>query len=270
MAGFFGGVDVGAAAIKAVVINREREVLGFAIRKTTTNLGELAEDAFSEALEVASVSRDEVTYIIATGFGRDNVSFADEMRTELSCHAKGGHHHFKNLKEPMAIVDIGGQDNKIIKLDSQGKMTNFKMNRKCAAGTGAFLEEIAHKLDVPLDEMDKYARRATKDIELGSFCTVFTSTEILGMIKEGETKENMVKGALISVAKRILEMEILGGVVVLTGGVIGHNPLIAEILEKQLNVDVHIPPNPQIMGAFGASLLALERHDSRTGSPGVD
>jgi predicted CoA-substrate-specific enzyme activase len=264
VAGYFGGVDVGAAAIKAVVINPEKEVLGYAIKKTTTSLGELAEAAFNEAIEASSLSRDDVDYIIATGFGRDNVSFASEMRTELSCHAKGGYHYFKQLESPMAIVDIGGQDNKIIKLDVQGKMTNFKMNRKCAAGTGAFLEEIAHKLDVPLDRMDEFARKATKDIELGSFCTVFTSTEILGMIKEGETKENMVKGALISVAKRILEMEILGGVVVLTGGVIGHNPLIAEILEKQLNVDVHIPPNPQIIGAFGASLLALERHPGRS------
>jgi len=264
VAGYYGGVDVGAAAIKSAVINQEKEVLGFAVKKTTTNLGELAETAFSEALEAASLKKDDVDYIIATGFGRDNVTFAGEMRTELSCHAKGGYHYFKYLKKPMAIIDIGGQDNKIIKLDSQGKMTNFKMNRKCAAGTGAFLEEIAHKLDVPLDKMDEYARKATKDIVLGSFCTVFTSTEILGMIKEGETKENMVKGALISVAKRILEMEILGGVIILTGGVIGHNPLIAEILEKQLNVDVHIPPNPQIIGAFGASLLALERHPDRS------
>lgn len=264
MARYFAGVDVGAAAVKCTVIDMGKNIIGYSISKTTTNLGDLALDTFNQALGLGSIPQDSVKNIIATGFGRDNVTFADEMRTELSCHAKGGYHHFAHLNRPMTIVDIGGQDNKIIKLDARGKMTNFKMNRKCAAGTGAFLEEIARKLDVPLDRMDEFARKATRDIELGSFCTVFTSTEILGMIKEGETRENMVKGALISVAKRILEMEILGGVVVMTGGVIAHNPMIADILEKQLNVDVHIPPDPQLMGAFGASLIALERDDVQT------
>ncbi|UCE74556.1 MAG: hypothetical protein JSV56_02325 [Methanomassiliicoccales archaeon] len=261
---FFCGVDVGASATKAVITDYNERILGYTIRRTTTNLGELAQEVFKEALDSAKISKDSVKYIVATGYGRENVDFADEIKTEISCHAKGGRFGFKDQMGPMTVVDIGGQDNKVIKLDSNGKIINFKMNRKCAAGTGAFLEEIAYKLDVPLDEIDELARNATRDIELGSFCTVFTSTEILESIKTGETKENMIKGAFISVVKRILEMETLEGIVVLTGGVAAYNPLIGEILEKQLNVDVHIPKNAQIMGAFGAALIAKERYLGKT------
>jgi predicted CoA-substrate-specific enzyme activase len=254
----FGGVDVGASATKCVVIEDEDNILGHSVKKTTTNLGELARVGLNEAITSSGISKENLNYIVATGYGRENVNFADEMKTEISCHGKGGYHYFKHLQRDLAIVDIGGQDNKVIRLDKNGKMIHFKMNRKCAAGTGAFLEEIAHKLDLPLENLDGLARNATKDIELGSFCTVFTSTEILERIKEGETKENMIKGAFLSVAKRIMEMEILQGIAVVTGGVIAFNPLIGEILEKQLNVDVHIPPNPQLIGAFGAALIAKE------------
>lgn len=255
----FGGVDVGASTTKAVIIDDSENILGFSVKKTTTSLEGLAKKVFDEAVASSKISKDDVKNVVATGYGRENVKFTDEMKTEISCHGKGAYHYLKHLNCHMAIVDIGGQDNKVIKLDKNGKMLNFKMNRKCAAGTGAFLEEIAHKLDVPMENLNDLARKATKDIELGSYCTVFTSTEILERINAGETKENMVKGAFISVVKRILEMETLEGVVVITGGVIAYNPLIGEILEKQLNVDVHIPPNPQIIGAFGASLMAKER-----------
>jgi predicted CoA-substrate-specific enzyme activase len=256
---YFAGVDVGASATKAVVIDSECNIQGHSVKRTTTNLGKLAEIALQEALDSAKISRDSIKYIVATGYGRENVEFADEMRTEISCHSKGGRYSFKDRNEPMAVVDIGGQDNKVIKLDKDGKIINFKMNRKCAAGTGAFLEEIALKLDTSPNYLEDLARGATKDIVLGSFCTVFTSTEILEKIKEGESKENMVKGAFISVVKRIAEMETLDGIVILTGGVIAHNPLIGEILEKQLNVKVHIPENAQFAGAFGAALYAKVR-----------
>lgn len=263
---YFAGVDVGASATKAIVIDSQGTILGFSVNRTTTNLGKLAEKTLNEALEKAGIQWNSIRYIIATGYGRENVEFADEMKTEISCHSKGGQFAFKDLNEPMAIIDIGGQDNKVIKLDKEGKIINFKMNRKCAAGTGAFLEEIALKLDTSPNALDELARGATNDIVLGSFCTVFTSTEILEKIKDGESKENMIKGAFISVVKRIAEMEILEGRVILTGGVIAHNPLIGEILEKQLNVKVHIPENAQFAGAFGAALYAKERFEEKSGN----
>ena len=261
---YFAGVDVGASAVKAVIIDDSEDILGFSVKKTTTNLEDLTESVFDEAISASLISREEIRCTVATGFGREKVKFANELKTEISCHGKGAYFYLRDLHRPLAVVDIGGQDNKVIKLDKNGKMLNFKMNRKCAAGTGAFLEEIAHKMDVAPENLNGLAKKATKDIELGSFCTVFTSTEILESIKTGETKENMVKGAFISVVKRIMEMETLEGTVVITGGVIAHNPLIGEILEKQLNVNVHIPPNPQLIGAFGASLLAKERFHSRS------
>jgi predicted CoA-substrate-specific enzyme activase len=263
---YFAGVDVGASATKVVVMDSQENILGISVNRTTTNLGKLAERTLNEALEKAGIVRDEIKYIIATGYGRENVEFAYEMKTEISCHSKGGQHAFKDRDEPITIVDIGGQDNKVIKLDRNGKIINFKMNRKCAAGTGAFLEEIALKLDTSPNALDELARGATNDIILGSFCTVFTSTEILEKIKEGESKENMIKGAFISVVKRIAEMEILEGMVILTGGVIAHNPLIGEILEKQLNVKVHIPKNAQFAGAFGAALYSKERFAKKSGN----
>lgn len=256
---YFAGVDVGASATKVVVIDSQGNILGRSVNRTTTNLGKLAGKTLDEALNSTGIARDSIRYIIATGYGRENVEFADEMKTEISCHSKGGRYPFRNINEPMAIIDIGGQDNKVIKLDREGKIVNFKMNRKCAAGTGAFLEEIALKLDTSPNALDELARGATDDIVLGSFCTVFTSTEILEKIKDGESKENMIKGAFISVVKRIAEMEILEGIVILTGGVIAHNPLIGEILEKQLKVKVHIPEKAQFAGAFGAALYAQER-----------
>lgn len=262
---YFAGVDVGASATKVVVIDSQCNLLGTSLNRTTTNFGKLAEKTLNEALDTAKIPRESIKYIIATGYGRENVDFANELKTEISCHSKGGRYAFKDKNEPMAIIDIGGQDNKVIKLDKDGKIINFKMNRKCAAGTGAFLEEIALKLDTSPKFLDELARGATEDIVLGSFCTVFTSTEILEKIKEGESKENMVKGAFISVVKRIAEMEIFQGSVILTGGVIAHNPLIGEILEKQLNVKVHIPENAQFAGALGAALYAKERFLEHSG-----
>jgi activator of 2-hydroxyglutaryl-CoA dehydratase len=121
-------VDVGASATKAVVIDSQGNILGSSVNRTTTNLGKLAEKTLNEALEKAGIPRDSIKYIIATGYGRENVEFADEMKTEISCHSKGGQFPFKDLNEPMAIIDIGGQDNKVIKMDKEGKIINFKMN----------------------------------------------------------------------------------------------------------------------------------------------
>ena len=126
----------------------------------------------------------------------------------------------------MTIVDIGGQDNKLIQLDDQGRRVHFKMNRKCAAGTGAFLEEIALRLDLPIQELNGLAEQSTEEVSLGSFCTVFTATEILEKIRAGERVEDIVKGAFRSVVKRIREMGAVEGAWCMTGGVVAHHPLL--------------------------------------------
>jgi len=252
---YFAGLDCGTATTKAVIIDRNRDILGSFVRRSGANLMESAESALNEALKRAGLERADVGIIFATGFGRRSVSFAQESKTEISCHSTGCHYYYP---EEITVIDIGGQDNKVIKLDASGRKTSFKMNRKCAAGTGAFLEEMAYKLDIPVSELEGLARRSTAGTELGSFCTVFTATEVLDRIRGGERLEDLVRGLFNSVAKRILEMERLTGRVIMSGGVVAYNPIVAEIISERAGVDVEVAPHPQEMGAFGAALFAAE------------
>jgi len=155
-------------------------------------------------------------------------------------------------------VDIGGQDSKVIKLDAEGKGVGFKMNRKCAAGTGAFLEEIAHKLDIPIGDFNALAKAASKTVRIGSYCTVFTATEVLDRIRAGEKTDEIIRGLFDSVVKRVLEMDTLVGRVIMTGGVVAFNDIVAELLNIRTGIKVEIAPHPQGMGAFGAALYAGE------------
>ena len=154
------------------------------------------------------------------------------------------------------MVDIGGQDNKVIELDAEGRRVNFKMNRKCAAGTGAFIEEIAHRLDVPLSQLDELASRSDTSLSLNSFCTVFAATEVLARIREGVPVEDLARATFRSVVKRILESHPLDGEVVLTGGVVAHNAVVVEMIGESCPAQLSLPPDPQLVGALGAALFA--------------
>jgi predicted CoA-substrate-specific enzyme activase len=181
------------------------------------------------------------------------VAYADDFLTEIHCHAAGCYHH---MKRSCTIVDIGGQDNKVIHVAADGKRTSFKMNRTCAAGTGAFLEEIAVRLDLPLGQLDQLARQSEQTVQLSSFCTVFAKTEILTHLRMGAAVGSIVRGAFESVVNRVVEMDPLQGEVVLTGGVAQHNGVIATLLTQRIGRDVIVPPHPQHTGALGAALLA--------------
>ncbi|KYK30446.1 MAG: ATPase [Candidatus Proteinoplasmatales archaeon SG8-5] len=252
---YFAGIDVGTSHIKVVLIDGSDEVRGSHIRRSGADLQASISTAFEEAMANAGAIPDDVVYTVATGFGRGNVTFGDESKTEISCHARGAHHYFPGR---LTIIDIGGQDTKVIKIDDVGKTIRFRMNRKCAAGTGAFLEEIAHKLDIPMDEMNALAHKSTKDTALGSYCTVFASTEILTRIREGENVEDMAKSAFESVARRVIEMDSLEGRIVMTGGVVAYNDIVKTILERHTGNEILVPPEPQLIGAFGAALFAKE------------
>jgi len=251
----FAGVDVGTTATKAVVINANNKILGSFVWRSGTDLASAARVVFEEAVKQAGLSPQAIQHITATGYGRHNVVFAHDARTEIGCHARGCYHYFP---EAITVVDIGGQDSKIIKLDAQGRRIGFKMNRKCAAGTGAFLEEIAHKLDIPLSDLNGLARAASHTARIGSYCTVFTATEVLDRIRAGESTGDIVRGLFDSVAKRILEMDTLTGRVIMTGGVVAFNDIVAELLSARAGIEVEIAPHPQEMGAFGAALFAAE------------
>jgi predicted CoA-substrate-specific enzyme activase len=253
--GFFSGIDVGTSYIKVVLIDENGSVVGHTIERSGSDLQSSIDTAFQNLLETCAADRDSIAHITATGFGRKNVTFADSIKTEIACHARGAYHHFP---QQITVIDIGGQDTKVIKLDSNGKRTGFKMNRKCAAGTGTFLEEIAGKLQIEMDRMNELASRSENDVALSSFCTVFASSEILTRIREGENLEDMVKSAYESVARRVIEMDTLEGPVVMTGGVVAHNDIMIEMMKKYIRGEVLIPPKAQMCGAFGASLFASE------------
>ena len=253
--GYYVGIDIGASRAKLALIDGQRQIVSKAVRSSGVDYVATAERCLAEALAAAGVTREAIARSISTGYGRDNVPWTRGTMTEIACHAKGAFHHFCR---PMTVVDIGAQDSKVIHLDADGRRTSFKMNRKCAAGTGAFLEEIAHRLDVPVADLNAMAERSTKEVTLGSFCTVFTATEILERIRAGEKVEDIAKGAFRSVVKRILEMDTPQGTLVLTGGVIAHNPILARLMGESFGQEPLVPPDPQFAGAFGAALFALE------------
>ena len=254
---YYCGIDIGASSAKLVIVDEHRQAAAKAIRRSGVDYAQTAGDCLADALSAAGLSRGQIGGSLSTGYGRDNVPWVDGRMTEIACHGKGAHFHFRRA---ITVIDIGAQDSKVIHLDQDGRRTGFKMNRKCAAGTGAFLEEIAYRLDLPLSELNGLAERSTRDVSLGSFCTVFAATEILAKIRAGEKVEDIVKGAFRSVVKRIVEMDTVGGSLVLTGGVVAHNPLLGALLAEAFKTEVLVPPDAQYVGAFGAALFALEKH----------
>ncbi len=251
----FAGIDVGTTTTKAVVINGKKQVLGTFVRRSGTDLALAATLALEQALGQASAPRDHVQAIVATGYGRKSVPFATDSKTEIACHGYGCFFYYP---EPITVVDIGGQDSKVIKLDREGRCIGFKMNRKCAAGTGAFMEEIARKLDIPAGELNRLAKEASVAAQIGSYCTVFTATEVLDRIRAGEKTGEIVRGLFDSVTKRITEMDTLVGRVIISGGLVAYNDILAELLSARARVRTEIAPHPQEMGAFGAALYAAE------------
>ena len=252
---FAGGVDVGSCTTKAVIVDSEKRILASHIIYSGTDFQTASIEVWEECLRQAGLRGGDVAKVISTGYGRGSVAFATSNLTEISCHGRGCLHFFSG---PITVVDIGGQDNKVIKLDARGQRVSFKMNRKCAAGTGAFLEEMALRLRLPIEDMDKLAREADGEVSLGSYCTVFSATEVLEKIKAGHPVNRIVRGVFSSVVKRIIEMDTLTDTVVLTGGVIEHNTFLAELIQLQTTSPVRMPPHPQITGALGAALYALD------------
>lgn len=249
------GVDVGASRTKVAVLDLSKRLIGYSIRKSGTDFSKTAAECLGISLEMAGCTEADMVGTVSTGYGRMNVLFARETKSEIGCHAKGSYLYF-----PMAItiIDIGGQDNKVIKLDENGRRTGFKMNRKCAAGTGAFLEEMAFRLDIPLDEMSVLASRSTNMVKLGSFCTVFSATEVLEHIRNGKKVEDIVKGVFFSMIQRVLEMDSLTENVVMTGGVVENNPYMVTMAEELIGRKILVSEHPQLAGAIGAALYAMD------------
>lgn len=249
------GLDVGSSRTKVVVMDVERRLLGHAIKKSGTDFSVTASACLDQALAMAGRTRTAIARAVSTGYGRSNVGFVTaEHKTEIGCLANWCRHLLPGVT---TIIDIGGQDNKIVKLDQTGRRSSFKMNRKCAAGTGAFLEEMSYRLDIPLEELDGLARKSTEMIKLGSYCTVFSATEVLEHIRNGKNVNDIVKGLFYSVIKRVLEMDLPTEKVVMTGGVVAHNAYLVEMVEEMIGHSVIRPEFPQLAGAMGAAIYAI-------------
>lgn len=252
----FVGADVGASRTKVVVLDSGKKIVGHCVKISGTDFTSTANLCLDASLKMSGAEESDIAKTISTGYGRKNVSFANDTVTEIGCHAKGCYHYFPTA---ISIIDIGGQDNKIIKLDENGKRSSFKMNRKCAAGTGSFLEEMSARLDIPLEKMDELAKQSENMVKLGSYCTVFSATEVLENIRNGKKLPDIVKGLFFSVIRRITEMDSFTGKVVMTGGVVAHNPFLVEMLRKLIEREILVPEYPQFSGAIGAALYAMEK-----------
>lgn len=251
----YGGVDVGSTWTKAVVVDAGGRVAGRGLVRSGLSFTRAAAAARDAALSEAGADAAALDLVVATGYGRENAEFAAARRTEIACHARGA---YDFARRACTVVDIGGQDNKVIELREDGAVDHFVLNRKCAAGTGAFIEEIARRLDLELADLERLAEGADRDLTLASYCTVFSATEVIRLIREGERPENLCRGIFNAVVARVAEMAPLGPRVVLTGGVAAAFPVVAQILGRKAGSEVEVPPRAQFVGALGAALEARD------------
>ena len=248
------GVDIGAATAKTVILD-ENEVLSFSIIPTGSNVAEAAEAVTKEALEKSGLSMGKLEYVISTGYGRRAVSFASKVLTEIICHAAGAGWV---MPQARTVIDIGGQDSKVIGLDNKGRVNNFVMNDKCAAGTGRFLEVMAGVLGVEIGEMGAISLLGKDPCQISSTCTVFAESEMVSLRAEGKSREDILAGIHKAMAHRIVIMGKSVGFkqeVVFTGGV-AKNVGMKKVLEDEIGLGILIPDEPQITGALGAAILA--------------
>lgn len=254
----FAGIDIGSTMTKVVIIGEELEASY--IGPTGPEHRKLANKVMEEALSRARLSFKDLSYIVATGYGRINVPFADKQVTEITCHAKGLHYYLPTVQ---TVIDIGGQDSKGIKIKN-GKVSGFVMNDKCAAGTGRFMEVIADALAVPLEKLGDLSLMAIKPAFISSTCTVFAEHEVINQLANGESTANLVAGIHDAIAARVYglvnKLKIEQDVAVTGGG--AKNIGLVRALEVRFNSKILVPPEPLITGAMGAALIGKEIYEN--------
>lgn len=257
---FVVGLDSGSTSTNAVVMNEAREIVASVVIKTGAKASASAERAYREVIERAGITPDQVACTIATGYGRVSIPFADENVTEISCHGRGAHYFNPDVR---TILDIGGQDSKAIHVNAAGEVTDFAMNDKCAAGTGRFLEMIARSLEISLDELGPSALESKKHLEIASMCSVFAESEVISLIANNEEKPDIAAGVCRAVAGKaysLMRRVGLEGAYMMTGGV-AQNPGVVRAVEELIGEKLFICEDPEIVGATGAALLALEKSE---------
>jgi predicted CoA-substrate-specific enzyme activase len=249
------GIDAGSRTIKVVVFDHaQSKVVRSGISNQGVEQSRLAEELYAQTLNQGGLSRTEVRAVVATGYGRSRVPFADTTITEITCHARGVHHL---LPEVRTIIEIGGQDSKVMLLEHGGRVRDFAMNDRCAAGTGRFLEMVAVRLGVNVQELGELSRVSRAPAIISSTCVVFAETEIVGLLAEGVSPSDIAAGVQNAIATRVASMagRTLAQPVCFTGGVALQAGMI-RALESTLSFPIQVAPDPQYTGALGAALLA--------------
>jgi len=257
-----GGVDIGSTTIKAVVI-KDGQLAGWSIARTGAGGSDRALATLQQALQPLMTGKNELDYrdldfIVATGYGRINAPFAHDTVTEITCHARAAHYLFPTTR---MVIDIGGQDSKVISLDDEGLIMDFVMNDRCAAGTGRFLEVMAANLEMDLPAMSELSLKAKKGAPITSTCTVFAESEVIGLLAKGVAPQEIARGLHQSIARRISGMARKLGIrqqITMTGGVALNRGMV-KALEEELMLKINVPAQPQILGAYGAALIANSR-----------
>jgi len=248
------GVDVGAATAKTAIV-RDGQMIAHKVMPTGAKVQESALKVTQDALAIANLTMDDLDAIISTGYARHAVTFSNRGVSEIICHAKGVNHL---IPEARTIIDIGGQDSKVIGPREDGTVADFVMNDKCAAGTGRFLEVMADVLELTIDEMGPEAMKSTTPATVTSTCTIFAESEMVSLRAENVCREDIVAGIHRAVARRVIIMGKTVGYkdkIVFTGGV-AKNVGIKHFLESELGMEIVVGEEPQIMGALGAALIA--------------
>ncbi|MDR1796693.1 MAG: acyl-CoA dehydratase activase [Clostridiales Family XIII bacterium] len=256
----FLGIDIGSSSSKAVLLDKGGAILGREVVNLGTGSGAI-DDVIDVLLEKAGVDRGDILYSVVTGYGRIGYEKADTQITEIGCHAKGVYHDFP---EARSIIDIGGQDAKVIRLGDGGRVDNFVMNEKCAAGTGRFFEVMARVLNCSLDDLSGLAAEAEYAVAISSTCTVFAESEVISQLSAGASPASVAWGAHKSVAKRIAGLSGRLGLIpeiVMTGGV-ALNQSMVRAMEEEIETSILVPESPQTVGALGAAVYAKEKYES--------
>ncbi|MFX0166954.1 MAG: acyl-CoA dehydratase activase [Promethearchaeota archaeon] len=255
----FIGLDIGSLVTKIVLVN-EGKLVDFRVERSTFDFKRVGNNLFNEILEKNNLSKSDV-FIMSTGYGRNTIDIANDRITEITAHARGAQYFFP---EAHSVIDIGGQDSKAILISKKtGNVMDFQMNDKCAAGTGRFLEVMAHALEVPIEEIGDLALNSNKPSAISSTCTVFAESEVISLFARGTAKHDIAAGIHKSIARRVAGMAKRIGVaplLVFCGGV-AKNVAVKKFLEEELGYEIVIPNHPQLTGAIGAALIAQEHND---------
>ena len=255
--GLYVGIDSGSTSTDVVILNEEQEIVSQVILPTGAGAAAGADRALEEALRQANLTREDLTAIVTTGYGRTAIQSGDKFITEITCHARGAFFLNPNVR---TIIDIGGQDSKVIRIDDTGNVTNFVMNDKCAAGTGRFLELMARTLELSLEQMSEMGLTWKEDITISSMCTVFAESEVVSLIAQDKTAADIIHGLNESVAAKTCALvKRVGGEgdYMMTGGV-SKNKGVVDAIERRLGVKLCISDAAQLNGALGAALFAME------------